>query len=127
MCLSLTSPCSDYKKLTFYYYAPNVIQFSPLVTDLFKIYKTRIWMSPINKQAVPKSPIAVPQSPPHPFALFVGKRPQGMVRPRSQSQWSALSPTSPSFMSSGSYGWPAPGSLGFNGYHNGGQPQEASR
>lgn len=39
---------SDYRKLTFYYYAEEYINFNELVTDLFKVYKTRIWMSAIN-------------------------------------------------------------------------------
>jgi hypothetical protein len=34
--------------LTFYYFADSYINFNSLVTDLFKIYKTRIWMSAIN-------------------------------------------------------------------------------
>jgi len=38
----------DWKKLTFYYYADSYINFNSLVTDLFKTYKTRIWMSAIN-------------------------------------------------------------------------------
>ncbi|KAM6513925.1 hypothetical protein FALCPG4_015117 [Fusarium falciforme] len=38
----------DRKKLTFYYFAGSYINFKSLVTDLFKIYKTRIWMSAIN-------------------------------------------------------------------------------
>ncbi|KIV77402.1 hypothetical protein PV11_09199 [Exophiala sideris] len=38
----------DSKKLTFYYFADSYINFNHLVTDLFKIYKTRIWMSAIN-------------------------------------------------------------------------------
>ncbi|KAI0192251.1 hypothetical protein EV127DRAFT_479778 [Xylaria flabelliformis] len=38
----------DWKKLTFYYFADSYINFNSLVTDLFKIYKTRIWMSAIN-------------------------------------------------------------------------------
>ena len=38
----------DWKKLTFYYFADEYINFNSLVTDLFKIYKTRIWMSAIN-------------------------------------------------------------------------------
>ena len=43
----LTLP-RDWKKLTFYYFADSYINFNSLVTDLFKIYKTRIWMSAIN-------------------------------------------------------------------------------
>ncbi|KAF2435820.1 hypothetical protein EJ08DRAFT_692393 [Tothia fuscella] len=38
----------DYRKLTFFYYAEEYINFNELVTDLFKVYKTRIWMSAIN-------------------------------------------------------------------------------
>lgn len=38
----------DWKKLTFYYFADEYINFNALVTDLFKVYKTRIWMSAIN-------------------------------------------------------------------------------
>jgi hypothetical protein len=38
----------DWKKLTFYYFADEYINFNSLVTDLFKVYKTRIWMSAIN-------------------------------------------------------------------------------
>ncbi|KAF2812220.1 uncharacterized protein BDZ99DRAFT_474428 [Mytilinidion resinicola] len=38
----------DYKKLPFYYYADAYINFNKLVTDLFKVYKTRIWMSAVN-------------------------------------------------------------------------------
>jgi hypothetical protein len=38
----------DGKKLTFYYFADTYINFNSLVTDLFKVYKTRIWMSAIN-------------------------------------------------------------------------------
>ena len=44
----LTSFSSDYRKLTFFYYAEEYINFNDLVTDLFKVYKTRIWMSAIN-------------------------------------------------------------------------------
>ncbi|RYC77248.1 hypothetical protein BFJ63_vAg19878 [Fusarium oxysporum f. sp. narcissi] len=38
----------DRKKLTFYYFADSYINFKSLITDLFKIYKTRIWMFAIN-------------------------------------------------------------------------------
>ena len=44
--------CRDWKKLTFFYFADSYINFNPLVTDLFKIYKTRIWMSAINTAAI---------------------------------------------------------------------------
>jgi len=44
----LTMTFRDWKKLTFYYFADAYINFNSLVTDLFKVYKTRIWMSAIN-------------------------------------------------------------------------------
>ena len=46
--LTVLTVCRDWKKLTFYYFADSYINFNSLVTDLFKIYKTRIWMSAIN-------------------------------------------------------------------------------
>ncbi|KAK4943228.1 hypothetical protein LTR66_014626 [Elasticomyces elasticus] len=39
---------ADYKKLTFYYYSTTYVNFNILVTELFKHFKTRIWMSAIN-------------------------------------------------------------------------------
>jgi PSP1 C-terminal conserved region len=52
----------DWKKLTFYYFADAYINFNSLVTDLFKIYKTRIWMSAINPASfvTPTSSLNVP-------------------------------------------------------------------
>ncbi|ORY80888.1 PSP1 C-terminal conserved region-domain-containing protein, partial [Protomyces lactucae-debilis] len=38
----------DRRKLTFYYIASQRIDFRDLVRDLFKIYKTRIWMCAVN-------------------------------------------------------------------------------
>lgn len=48
----------DWKKLTFYYFADSYINFNSLVTDLFKIYKTRIWMSAINPASFATPPSA---------------------------------------------------------------------
>ena len=42
----------DRRKLTFYYYATQRIDFRELVRDLFKIYKTRIWMCACNPTSV---------------------------------------------------------------------------
>lgn len=55
----------DWKKLTFFYFADSYINFNPLVTDLFKIYKTRIWMSAINTAA-----IGLPAGGHHPFGVL---------------------------------------------------------
>lgn len=52
----------DWKKLTFYYFADAYINFNSLVTDLFKIYKTRIWMSAINPASFANQPLGL-QSP----------------------------------------------------------------
>ncbi|KAL3454509.1 hypothetical protein BJX65DRAFT_291968 [Aspergillus insuetus] len=53
----------DWKKLTFYYFADSYINFNSLVTDLFKIYKTRIWMSAINPASFVTPPTAGLSSP----------------------------------------------------------------
>lgn len=50
----------DWKKLTFYYFADSYINFNSLVTDLFKIYKTRIWMSAINPASFVTSGAGLP-------------------------------------------------------------------
>jgi hypothetical protein len=47
-----TNNLSDYHKLTYYYYAETYVNFNELVTDLFKQYKVRIWMSAINPASV---------------------------------------------------------------------------
>lgn len=53
----------DWKKLTFYYFADSYINFNSLVTDLFKIYKTRIWMSAINPASFATPPgVGLPSS-----------------------------------------------------------------
>jgi hypothetical protein len=58
----MTDSCRDHKKLTFYYFAEKYINFNSLVTDLFKLYKTRIWMSAINPASfiTPTSSLAQP-------------------------------------------------------------------
>jgi len=56
---------SDYRKLTFFYYAEEYINFNELVTDLFKVYKTRIWMSAINPSTyMAMNPNTAPRPPP---------------------------------------------------------------
>ncbi|CDM26535.1 hypothetical protein DTO013E5_4741 [Penicillium roqueforti] len=60
----------DWKKLTFYYFADSYINFNSLVTDLFKIYKTRIWMSAINPASFvtpPTSGLSGPGTIPNPL------------------------------------------------------------
>lgn len=50
----LILPCRDYKKLTFYFYAEQYINFNDLVTELFKIWKLRIWLSAVNPASYPE-------------------------------------------------------------------------
>lgn len=56
----------DNKKLTFYYFAESYVNFNELVSDLFKLFKTRIWMSAVNPASFasssPTHAIAQPQS-----------------------------------------------------------------
>ncbi|WAO97192.1 PSP1 C-terminal domain-containing protein [Fusarium falciforme] len=49
----------DWRKLTFYYFADSYIKFNSLVTDLFKIYKMRIWMSDITPVSFASPTLAV--------------------------------------------------------------------
>ncbi|KAL1306227.1 hypothetical protein AAFC00_004318 [Neodothiora populina] len=51
----------DWKKLTFYFFAEHYQNFNALVTDLYKVYKVRIWMSAINPTTYP-SPSNKPPS-----------------------------------------------------------------
>lgn len=41
--------CRDRRKLTFYFVSDRRIDFRDLVRELFKIYKTRIWMCAVNR------------------------------------------------------------------------------
>ncbi|KAL9557758.1 hypothetical protein MBANPS3_001228 [Mucor bainieri] len=38
----------DRRKLTFYFVAEKRVDFRELVRELFKLYKTRIWMCAVN-------------------------------------------------------------------------------
>ncbi|TVY85250.1 Uncharacterized protein LSUE1_G000132 [Lachnellula suecica] len=71
----------DWKKLTFYYFADAYINFNSLVTDLFKVYKTRIWMSTINPASFASPSIGL-QAPSGigPGAVGVGRTTQGERR-----------------------------------------------
>ena len=65
----LTMP-RDYNKLTYFYYAESYVNFNDLVTDLFKQYKVRIWMSAVNPASV-VNPAGSMQIPP-PSAIGPG-------------------------------------------------------
>lgn len=81
----------DWKKLTFYYFADSYINFNSLVTDLFKIYKTRIWMSAINPASF-ASPSLGLQTPSGigPGAVGVGR---GVPNERRQNHQQEQQPT----------------------------------
>lgn len=85
----------DWKKLTFYYFADAYVNFNTLVTDLFKIYKTRIWMSAINPASfvTPTSSLGthIP-SPFSPGAIGGRNSPEDRRRPFSMAS-SQFSPT----------------------------------
>ncbi|KAJ4371541.1 hypothetical protein N0V83_004760 [Neocucurbitaria cava] len=61
---------ADYHKLTYFYYAESYVNFNDLVTDLFKQYKVRIWMSAVNPASV-VNPAGLTQIPP-PSAIGPG-------------------------------------------------------
>ena len=77
----------DWKKLTFYYFADTYINFNSLVVDLFKIYKTRIWMSAINPASFASPTLGI-QAPSGigPGAVGVNRAPGGERRQTPQSQ-----------------------------------------
>ncbi|KAG6010287.1 hypothetical protein E4U21_007336 [Claviceps maximensis] len=77
----------DWKKLTFYYFADTYINFNSLVVDLFKIYKTRIWMSAINPASFASPTLGI-QAPSGigPGAVGVNRTPVGERRQTPQSQ-----------------------------------------
>ena len=52
--------CRDFQKLIFYYYADHYINFKDLVTELYRIYKTRIWMGAINPASYSQHAISSP-------------------------------------------------------------------
>ncbi|KAF5102711.1 hypothetical protein D0Z00_000203 [Geotrichum galactomycetum] len=59
----------DRRKLTFFYSASYRIDFRDLVRDLFRIYKTRIWMCAVHNGGqikAPAAPAAQQQHPQHP-------------------------------------------------------------
>lgn len=76
----------DWKKLTFYYFADNYINFNSLVTDLFKIYKTRIWMSAINPASFASPSIGQTPSGIGPGAVGVGRNAPNDRRQNPQQQ-----------------------------------------
>lgn len=52
----------DFQKLIFYYYADHYINFKDLITELYRIYKTRIWLSAINPASFSQHALGQPPS-----------------------------------------------------------------
>ena len=52
----------DFQKLIFYYYADRYINFKDLITELYRIYKTRIWLSAINPASFSQHALGSPPS-----------------------------------------------------------------
>jgi hypothetical protein len=104
----------DWKKLTFYYFADAYINFNSLVTDLFKVYKTRIWMSAINAASF-ASPSLGLQAPSGvgPGAVGISRPTQPERRSQQQEQ-----PT---------YGNLAQSGRGYQGAHTGTFPNQPDR
>jgi len=55
---------SDFHKLTFFYYSDVYINFRQLISDLFRTYKVRIWMSAVNPASLSNASAAGPVPPP---------------------------------------------------------------
>ncbi|KAG0227534.1 hypothetical protein BGX31_006919 [Mortierella sp. GBA43] len=77
----------DRRKLTFYFIAERRIDFRELVRDLFKIYKTRIWMYAVSPSTVQSNAARLQSSPPQP--------PQPLHQPGPSGTAILTSPTSP--------------------------------
>ncbi|KAK3673295.1 hypothetical protein LTR78_006840 [Recurvomyces mirabilis] len=52
----------DFQKLIFYYYADHYINFKDLITELYRIYKTRIWLSAVNPASFSQQAMGQPPS-----------------------------------------------------------------
>lgn len=64
----------DFQKLIFYYYADHYIDFKNLITELYRIYKTRIWLSAINPASFSQHALGTPPSGIGPGALTAADR-----------------------------------------------------
>lgn len=84
--LLLIPAYSDWRKLTYYYFADSYINFNSLVTDIFKVYKTRIWMSAINPASFVSPSIGQTPSGVGPGAVGVVRNAPGERRQNPQLQ-----------------------------------------
>lgn len=95
----------DWKKLTFYYFADSYINFNSLVTDLFKIYKTRIWMSAINPASFASPTLGI-QAPSGigPGAVGLQRNANNAERRQNQPSQAQQEPQQPTFAGIGPNG-----------------------
>lgn len=99
----LTFLTRDWKKLTFYYFADSYINFNSLVTDLFKVYKTRIWMSAMNPASFAHPAGIHPPGSGLPGSGALGAIGESTEQPTQmmhQPQYSGLNPSYTSYMHS---------------------------
>ncbi|KAF2204545.1 hypothetical protein GQ43DRAFT_469018 [Delitschia confertaspora ATCC 74209] len=103
---------ADYHKLTYFYYADAYVNFNDLVTDLFKQYKVRIWMSAVNPASV-VNPTGLMQVPP-PSAIGPG----AIIHSNSPNASLPVGPGfgSPSYRGNEQYGRSGGSNLQGNGY-----------
>nr|POE99499.1 uncharacterized protein pb7e8.02 [Quercus suber] len=62
----------DFQKVIFYYYADKYINFKDLITELYRIYKSRIWLSAVNPASFSQHAMGQPPSGIGPGAITVG-------------------------------------------------------
>ncbi|KAK3622713.1 hypothetical protein LTR56_022006 [Elasticomyces elasticus] len=62
----------DFQKLIYYYYADHYINFKDLITELYRIYKTRIWLSAVNPASFSQHAMGQPPSGIGPGAITQG-------------------------------------------------------
>lgn len=117
----MTDRHRDWKKLTFYYFADSYINFNSLVTDLFKIYKTRIWMSAINPASFASPTLGI-QAPSGigPGAVGINRSTSNTERRPNQAQQTQHEPQQPGNFAGASQ--PARGPQGMYGQTGGDRP-----
>nr|POE62822.1 uncharacterized protein pb7e8.02 [Quercus suber] len=62
----------DFQKVIFYYYADKYINFKDLITELYRIYKSRIWLSAVNPASFSQHAMGQPPNGIGPGAITVG-------------------------------------------------------
>jgi hypothetical protein len=107
---SVLTRLRDFQKLIFYYYADHYINFKDLVVELYRIYKTRIWLSAINPASFSQHAMGQPPS---------GIGPGAMIDPNTAiAQYAtAYGPAPPQPADPDPYGAIPPYRIGYNTYN----------